>query len=452
MHQFYKDNLFLQEIDRENNIIINTRNFKIYKVNKDILDFIYLYLNNGINEAAKVYKKSLDEAENIIEKVNAAKESVAEGFTDVPYKIERTKLIISTDCNMSCKYCYAGGGNYGNKPMLMDETLGRKIVDLFIKLNKKVPHLSFFGGEPLLNSNFINVMCGLIRESNSDCQFNINSNFYNIPEGLYEIISKYDIKLTASIDGPKAIHNENRINKAGVGTFDVIYKNIKHCKQNTGQPRALEVTYTQSHREKNISYENIIEFLYKEFEIKNIIIADELALVQNEISDEEITKNVDFVFEHMIESENPISISNLYSKPLRSFIAKRRTDYFCDAAITNISILPNGDIYPCQLFVGKKDYYIGNVLYDSADLILESLLKFRSTFQKTSYKNNNEKCKNCISSWHCHRCIGIDYFHSKKLLNITSDFCDTQNKITLKTLEKLSMTFARKDTSLRFPL
>lgn len=56
----------------------------------------------------------------------------------------------------------------------------------------------------------------------------------------------------------------------------------------------------------------------------------------------------------------------------------------------------NGDVYPCQLFIGKEDYKLGNVT--SLD---EKLLK---EFKQHQLKNF-DKCKKCGYLRFCQTCL-----------------------------------------------
>ena len=62
-------------------------------------------------------------------------------------------LSIAHDCNLRCKYCFAGTGSFGGKRELMPREVARKAIDFAIAGSKKRHNLEIdlFGGEPLCN-------------------------------------------------------------------------------------------------------------------------------------------------------------------------------------------------------------------------------------------------------------------------------------------------------------
>ena len=66
-------------------------------------------------------------------------------------------LHITHDCNMRCKYCFAGTGEYGGKRSFMSSEVGKKAIDFVIdkSADRKNIEIDFFGGEPLMNFDVV---------------------------------------------------------------------------------------------------------------------------------------------------------------------------------------------------------------------------------------------------------------------------------------------------------
>ena len=62
-------------------------------------------------------------------------------------------LHIAHDCNLRCKYCFAGTGEYHGERGIMSAKTGKKAIDFVIANsgNRKNIELDYFGGEPLMN-------------------------------------------------------------------------------------------------------------------------------------------------------------------------------------------------------------------------------------------------------------------------------------------------------------
>ena len=81
----------------------------------------------------------------------------------------------------------------------------------------------------------------------------------------------------------------------------------------------------------------------------------------------------------------------------------------CAAGTTKLGIFPDGSVYPCNLFFGRKDYLLGNVLEDPFDSIWNHpmLGYFRTFISNTCPK------KKCILHTQCHGgCPAHSLFHT----------------------------------------
>lgn len=57
-------------------------------------------------------------------------------------------LHVSHDCNLRCKYCFAGTGPYGQKRTLMSAETGKKAIDFLVAQAKYTTHfeIDFLAG------------------------------------------------------------------------------------------------------------------------------------------------------------------------------------------------------------------------------------------------------------------------------------------------------------------
>lgn len=70
----------------------------------------------------------------------------------------------------------------------------------------------------------------------------------------------------------------------------------------------------------------------------------------------------------------------------------------CNAGITKIAVMPDGSAFPCNLFAGFKDFYLGNILKDGMEKIWgNKILKF---FRNEGHKNMCKK-NECIHFLAC---------------------------------------------------
>lgn len=144
------------------------------------------------------------------------------GYSSYP---ETVDLFLTYRCNLRCKMC-GQWGMVGSSKGLPTETLKnelsfdeiKKIID-DIKTFK--PNVTLFGGEPLMYSNWKEVV-SLIRKEGMRCNIITNG---ILLEGNAEAIMDSGVdEIIFSLDGPRDIHDEVRSAK---GTFDKAYNGLK---------------------------------------------------------------------------------------------------------------------------------------------------------------------------------------------------------------------------------
>ncbi len=136
---------------------------------------------------------------------------------------------LASRCNIDCSYCY-----WFNDPLVKasPKFLKPEVVDvLLVKLLGHIRHhqlqvffISFHGGEPLLFSKErFKGFCQSIRhiEKKTGCQINLSmqSNGLLIDKDWIILLKKFEINLGISLDGDQHLHDKNRIDAKGRGTY-----------------------------------------------------------------------------------------------------------------------------------------------------------------------------------------------------------------------------------------
>ena len=118
-----------------------------------------------------------------------------------------------------------------------------------------------------------------------------------------------------------------------------------------------------------------------------------------------------------------------------------RPRYFecsCEGGYGNLSIIPGGDIYPCHLYIGHKEYqmaslkedrYIFNDIYD----VLEKGSK------------NNELCKKCWARVFCSMCPAVIGLSEPALEFMCSVEKEAIRKMILKYTKSMFLEKQRKE-------
>lgn len=152
-------------------------------------------------------------------------------------KLNRLILVLSEGCNMRCKYCsYSGEYRYtrGHSDKHMSIEMMKKAVDFYFKHSPEIDkkHLSFYGGEPLLNFPLMKECIRYVREKyDGPMTYNTTVNGTLLTPERVRFLVENDFALLVSVDGPKPIHDRNRVFKNSKGTFERVIKNLKALKK-----------------------------------------------------------------------------------------------------------------------------------------------------------------------------------------------------------------------------
>jgi len=153
-------------------------------------------------------------------------------------KIEKITLQVTQDCNLRCAYCSYSGGydqrTHSNK-MMSYETM-QKSVDFLMQrsMNSKRVDIGFYGGEPLLMFHRIKKLFTYIEQTYpyKEISYSLTTNGTIFTDKVIDFLSEKGVNVTISIDGPKEIHDKNRVFKNNEGSFDLIMKNLEKIREN----------------------------------------------------------------------------------------------------------------------------------------------------------------------------------------------------------------------------
>ena len=155
-----------------------------------------------------------------------------------PPGLETLYLIVTDHCNLRCRYCIINSSMpVGYKNSHMGFAVAKEAIDMFFyNLSRNPPEYSRFmktiffdGGEPFLNFTLIKQAVEYIETAHSDAvaamgsklRLSIVTNGTAITEEAAIFVgSRSNIDIAVSIDGPKTVHDKQRIDAGGGGSFD----------------------------------------------------------------------------------------------------------------------------------------------------------------------------------------------------------------------------------------
>lgn len=363
-------------------------------------------------------------------------------------QISKLQLIVTNSCNMRCKYCYAHSGTYDQTIKMMNYDTAKRAIDIFFEKFENIRYISFFGGEPLLNIRLIDKVCSYIRRKYRGRYeaFMMMSNLLNLSDEACAIIRRHKIHLTSSLDGDAICNDCNRIDMAGNGTYSRVADNIVKLREITMQPEAIEATLTKVCSDKGMTSLDLANYFYEKF---GIICSSGVFAKVYDSNVEPYVMQKEPSLDEYIDAYIEKGLVTEYVKNFLLLIqGKQITGPFCDAGISQFNIMPNGDIYPCQMFAmipGKK-YCMGNVNEGGLD---------DSNFQKVQKellgysREKLKKCSNCKVRGNCSQCVADILYNQDEFIPQDKD-CGAFFEETKKYIEYYSKLFSNKERWKRF--
>jgi len=143
---------------------------------------------------------------------------------------KRTIIIqpVGIRCNLACKYCYHGKREISTKTVISEEVL-QQIYRQSAEIAENVTFL-WHGGEPLLAGiDFFERALDLQRSVRfiGRVRNTIQTNGTLIDEEWTKLFVRRQMGVSISIDGPKELHDINRVDFAGCGSFDRVIQAIR---------------------------------------------------------------------------------------------------------------------------------------------------------------------------------------------------------------------------------
>lgn len=142
-------------------------------------------------------------------------------------KIKSYTILPTTECNARCFYCFER--NKGKKVMTRAIAYDTAKYIIKNKADGKI-HLRWFGGEPLYNSEAIDIICGKLSEENVEFQSYIITNGYLFDEEMIKRAKNvWQLKkVQITLDGTEQLYNriKNYIYVNDESPFKRVIKNI----------------------------------------------------------------------------------------------------------------------------------------------------------------------------------------------------------------------------------
>ena len=343
-------------------------------------------------------------------------------------------LHMAHDCNLRCKYCFAGDGTYnvdGIDRGLMSLETGKKALDFLIAKSgaRRNLEVDFFGGEPMLNFETVKalVVYGRKREAEmgKKFRFTLTTNGALLSDDKHEFINNNFDNVVLSLDGRPEVNDRMRVKHDGSGSYQQIYPKIKSLAGSRNHERYyVRGTYTRHNMDfaadvmhladmgfKHISVEPVVAPPDADYSLREedlpVLFAEYEKLADALIAREEANSSIHFFHFEMDLTGGPC-------------LAKRVTG--CGAGSEYLAVTPSGQLYPCHQFVGDESFRLGDL---DTGIVKQDII---AEFSKCHVFAKPE-CAKCWARYYCSGgCMANAHHTHGDILKPDKISCELQKK------------------------
>lgn len=432
------------------NIILDQNSGCVHSVDDVAYDIITMYEDKSKDEIRAFILDKYKDKEDVNEEeidfcFNDIDELIKDGrlfakdtFEDVAKEFKKRQgvvkaicLHVAHDCNLACKYCFAGKGEYDGPKGLMSFETGKRALDFLIEQSgtRKNLEVDFFGGEPLMNWEVCKKLVEYGREQekihNKNFRFTLTTNGLLINDDVIEFCNREMGNVVLSLDGRKSTNDAMRVSRNGAGSYDLIIDKFKKFADSRNQENYyMRGTYTHNNLDFSKDIIHMADMGFKELSIEPVVCSpDEPYALKNgdlptlkeqyQILADEMLKRYrkgnGFTFYHYM--------IDLDAGPC---IVKRVSG--CGVGTEYLAVTPNGELYPCHQFVGDEKFLLGNIWDGITNKqVLEQ-------FENCNVYSHKE-CKDCFAKLYCSGGCAANAYHTTGSVNGIYEFgCELHRK------------------------
>lgn len=401
------------------NIVLDVNSGSIHVVDDVAYDVIGMYETKSKDEiAATILKEYPDVGNEELEELYEDLEEMRENgtlFTEDTYKegvidfkqrqtvVKALCLHIAHACNLSCRYCFAGEGEYHGDRSLMSFETGKKALDFLVKNSgsRRNLEVDFFGGEPLMNFDVVKqlVAYGRSLEEPYDkhFRFTLTTNGVLLDDEIIEFANREMDNIVLSIDGRKSVHDHMRPKKNGEGSYDLILDKFKKVAESRGQNKYyVRGTFTHYNLDFVEDVLHLADEGFKQISVEPVVAdpSEPYAIRKEDIP--EICEGYDRLAKEMIRREKAGKGFNFFHFMIDltggPCVYKRLSG--CGSGTEYLAVTPWGDLYPCHQFVGNEKFLLGNVEDGIVNTEIRDDFKLCNVYAK-------EECRDCFAKFYC---------------------------------------------------
>jgi uncharacterized protein len=235
--------------------------------------------------------------------------------------------------------------------------------------DNQAAHVTFFGGETLLNfpvlARTIEYARERAREVGKDVDFSLTTNATLLKPDVIEFLAENNVGVTISIDGPREVQDKFRVFNNGAGSYDLVAPKIKDLlKRHRSRPIGARVTLTSANMDVKRIYRHLTEEIgFWEVGFAPVTTSPNRA---HAIGDGGYDRMLD-QFRELAQEFLEYSVANRHHgfsnvKETLEELHKGVSKAFpCGAGLGLLGVATDGDVALCHRFAGSDAHKLGTV-------------------------------------------------------------------------------------------
>ena len=323
-------------------------------------------------------------------------------------------LHVAHTCNLNCSYCFASQGKYHGERAVMSFEVGKQALDFLMDNSgtRRNLEVDFFGGEPLMNWDVVKQLVEYARnvekERGKNFRFTLTTNGMLIDDDVIDFANREMSNVVLSLDGRKEIHDRERVDYAGNGSYDrIVPKFQKLVESRGGKDYYMRGTFTHANPDFTKDVFHMTDLGFKELSMEPVVSApdDPAALTPEDL--EIVKEQYEILAKEMIKRNKEGNGFTFYHYMIDltagPCIYKRISG--CGSGTEYMAVTPWGDLYPCHQFVGEEEYKLGDIWNGVTNNDLRE--EFRSC---NAYAR--PECKDCWAKLYCSGGCAANAYHA----------------------------------------
>lgn len=279
-------------------------------------------------------------------------------------------LHVAHDCNLRCRYCFAGTGRFGGRRQLMDATTGKAAVDYLISSSgaQRFLEMDFFGGEPLLNFTMVKEVTAYARAraraAGKEISFTLTTNGMLLEPEVEGFLNQEGFQVVLSLDGRPEVHDRMRPQAGGQGSYAAVLPRMQRLvRSRQGENYYIRGTYTAFNQDFTQDVMALLEAGFRRLSLEPVVAPAGVpyALTPEHVGAlcREYDRLVDLYLEYQQRKDPFLFFHFQVDLAQGPCLPKRLAG--CGAGYQYLAVTPAGDLYPCHQLVHEPEFYLGGV-------------------------------------------------------------------------------------------